>query len=260
MEKLMIAATKMKQNQKHVIWAVIGDFVFFIVLGFLTLPINQKILQLVQAILGQLSSGSGIMNAASFEASVLFQPSIKPFTIKLIGVYVMLFATILVCYSIFQGIAWGMSMKIVHPIKLSKYIKSFLTLNAVWIFGFIIAHFFSLWVSFHELAAVRIGTKAPMLLIGLKYIVWILLGYFAFISYCLIGEKHSGIKQAFIVGKTKFNELLTPIFCLLVLGFVLELVLRTAFRISSWAGIIAGVVIVLPVFVYGRIVMKLAIQ
>lgn len=126
------ALKQIKKNTMLFITAAIIDIIFLLAYGFYTAPIKNQILTHAALITSKLAvimaeKPTGILKQA-------FAPEIRPYTIKLIIIILILFITTYLVYVISQGTSWWITTRIAgKKHKYHEYMKEFAKINLIWL-------------------------------------------------------------------------------------------------------------------------------
>jgi hypothetical protein len=251
----------LKEHKPLVLLSASIDLLFLFVYGFVfsmvfsriggyLLELYNLMMESPQQIQGSLL-GKGLFSAlrATPEMSFVFNKLIIWFLILGIMIYVL--------YSVFQGISWRISYRIIgKKIAYSRFIVKFALVNLFWFVFYIIYQIIDYLFDLNAMIAgnMDLGQSAP----GLSFIAFMLwismfvIGYFALISYTLV-MKHRVIRKSFGLGFKKFKVLLPAYLTVLAVFFVINLLLVLSSRISPVVMFALGMVTVFPAMTWARV-------
>jgi len=179
----MIETLKLiKNNLLLFATAIIVDITFFIAYGFYTARIIDKIIAHATLITNKLSvimaeQPTGLLKH-------LFDADIKPITIKLGLLIILLFAITYVIYCIFQGTSWWFTTKIAGKKDTYRdYLLGFARINLIWMAGYIIYKILDFTLSLRFVLLQKIIENTTNTGGKILFAAALLLGITAFFSY-----------------------------------------------------------------------------
>lgn len=242
------------------------QIIFFVILFFINLTYQTRILESAQAItdylskqrLDEVSVASNILKQKNILGddplmiSRNFNEMVKNFRIYLIYIFVLLIA--------FASLSWAITNRLIHNADFKQLTKIFSRIFIVLLFylGLIFIFFFYLFnISFAEIATVSgLTTKyIPFLIFS------IILAYFMFISLSLIHkiELKRIFKKTLSVGIKKMHYILAVYF-VNVLLFAVSIFLLYYFIEKNFFILLLSITLMIFSFVFGRIFMANVVE
>ena len=228
------------------------ELIFFVAIGFATAPIFNRILIYAQAYFGALAVQAPMLLQGTPPASS------TALLAKLIVLYLIFFVTVYLVYGLCEGLAWAYASKAVFPnIDGRTYLCRFARANLLWIPLYAALHLMSLLADFQLLNAESMGIAPPTLLPTTLVVFSILLAYAAFMDYALLPMMANGRLRTIFRVVPK----LLPVLALIVLIFLaVNAILIWAFSVNQFFALAIGMLLVLPLFTYGRLLWMNALQ
>ena len=227
------------------------DLIFFVVLGFVTAPLFDRIVLYAQSYFGSLAGPQLV------DASLRGESLINPLLLKLFLLYFILLLTFYAIYCLFQGFSWGLAARM-FDVPLSEYLRKFAVANMLWVPLYGVIHMLDLAQLFQSAAAERFGLEAPNLIPAIMVTLSLLLIYFAFTDYALLMASNLSLRKR-IAFAFRNGRIFLPIFFFFgLLFFAGNAVLLWVFSRSAVAGMVIGIVILLPLFSFFRLVLNSA--
>jgi hypothetical protein len=243
-------------NVKKIWIPVLSEILFFISLGFFVLPfrdgVYNNLVQLGDSIVQASDSlADGSLTEAIFSQSAL--------NILILGFFTVLLTYIL--YSLFQGFIWKFSFDLdKKKTDYLPYIKRFFLINLFWLLLFIVYQIIDFILLYIDILNQNHNSVFRLSMISQLLILIII--YFAFISYVRIRKEtvKRSIGESFKIGIHKFPLfVITYIFIAALFGLS-NLLLSALSTINNTIMIITGIIIVLPLMVFTRNLIKITVD
>lgn len=227
-------------------------FVFFIAYNFFLGNIMNKVISLLM-LTGKALQG---LTQTDISLNVLSNQQQMNSLIISIGFWIGGLAVLIyVIYCLFQGINWFIAHKMFKiKTKPVDYIKRFFAVNFVWyIIVMIISYFYVKAVIYTQVLRTpsNLGTVNIF-----SAILLIVICYFAFVSYALI-KKYGfidSIKKSFSLATKEFSTIASMYTLFILAFFLIDIILKLIFMISTALMIIVGIILIFPVIAYMRLV------
>ena len=179
----------LKWPLKSLLLCMIADALFFVVYGFLTTPLKDKIMAQVMVIGGLAAqqvpdTGSrAVQSGRSIVAMLLTQPDIAPYAFRTLLLLVLLAVASFVIYCLFQACGWYLAHKsaALHS-GLAEYVAYFTRLNLWWAVLFFLYSGLSLLVAMRAAVLNTLYTQTDVLGITLT-IFAVIVALFAVWTY-----------------------------------------------------------------------------
>ncbi len=228
--------------KKHAFWLVIGsmvDALFFIAWGFFTTPVKEKIVEhailtsnQLSAVLAQDRTKIGLLGR-------LFEPTVRPMTIKLLLLILLLFIVIYIIYNIFQGTSWWMATKIAEKEwKYKEYMLGFARVNLIWISAYMVYKFLDVIISLRNLIIQKLAPGTPDIAGNLLLLVLAFIFIAAYFSYPTLKAK--------TIFKTPIKTSAALIILSTSIYLATQYVLNLISKISTDTALIAGIILLFP--------------
>tara|TARA_Y100000310_G_scaffold339887_1_gene433981 strand:+ start:3851 stop:4672 length:822 start_codon:yes stop_codon:yes gene_type:complete len=263
------SSTKLlKEHKPLVLLSASIDLLFLFVYGFVFSMVFSKIegylLELYNLMMEYSQQIQGSLLEKGLFSALRATPEMSEVFNELIIWFLVLGIVIYVLYSVFQGISWRISYKIIgKKIGYSKFLIRFGLVNLFWFAFYIIYQIIDYLFDLNAMIAVNmdLGQSAPGLSF-ISFMVWIsmfVIGYFVLISYTLV-MKHRVIRKSFGLGFRKLKVLLPAYLTVLAVFFTLNLLLVLSFRISPVLMFIVGIIGVFPAITWARVFFNLSVN
>ena len=233
-------------------------------LGFITRPINVKVMDYVIIIGTTISEKApSMMRGESIGALIAEDFVMTSLFGRLIVLFAILAFSFFLVYVFFHGVVWKLSSKIAgRKMHMYSYMREFLLVNIFLMILFIVYHLLSLYAdlraaSFRAFAMPVSGAFANFTIIFL-----IVIAYFAFISYTLIGKYKTWekISKSFWLGTHRIKYIL-PAFA--IIAAVIYAFGKLA-QLASTAGpglmFAVGIFTIIPAMTWARIYLTFVVE
>jgi len=240
-----------------------ADLVFFIVYGFVTGPVRDKILEHV-IIIGSLMSQSAQVTGAQAvqqgqSAIALFAqvPAIRPYLGNLFWLFVLLSLGSFVTYALVQGAAWYIAHRVAGD-KLSwqEFISRFALLNIWWGIAFFLYSMLSLMFQMRA-AVINVVAFTPQanVLGGALMVMGIIVGILATWTYARTMQVRSAKSLVAGVKWTvkQWKRTLPATLAVVIIFVALNYAILGLTQLNPAVGLIAGVIFVFPAFAWTRL-------
>jgi hypothetical protein len=196
---------------------------------------------------------------------VLFSyPEISSILYSIFGILLLLAITIYIVFSVFQGYAWRMSLKITgRKMSYYKFFRQFVLLSILWLVLFYSQRIFVVFISIISTVAEKIYYSSPSFMLDYLALGFLLaIAYFALISYSLVGRYPLWkiIKKSFYFGVKKAVYFLPMYLLLLILFWIISQLIGLAGGVSSALFWIVGFALVFPCLAFSRIYLALVVN
>lgn len=250
----------LKNNPKYLIFSVIFDLLFFVIYGVVSLVIFNIITDKSNILLQIASSNKDSINQLIAEGKNLFQAMMlqQGFSQSLKSIVLLFFVLMIfiyLVYCIFQSLNWRITRNITgSKFRTGEFIKSFFKINMLWFALFYLGLLFERMIG---IVLILSSKKQDTGIIAL--IIAVLIAYFAFISYALIGKK-GAVKQSFILGFKKFL-IFVPMYAIIAIVFlIINYILLFAQQTNYILMVILGFLLFLPALTWARVFICLAVN
>ncbi|MBI2546399.1 hypothetical protein HYV81_04420 [Candidatus Woesearchaeota archaeon] len=250
----------MAAHKSYILLPGIFDMLFFLIYGFITAPIWIKILEHVQAIayvaqdrhaeISELVPTKGIIGAFAGDPTGYY---LRNFLLLLL--ILSLIAYFLYCF--FQGIAWFIAKKQANKgLAFYKFLWQFFRINILWYILFLLYYGTNIVYGYIAQRALRLNQPSSAALVYWSLFVYlIVLSYFAFISYGLLGKYRDWgtYRSSFSLGVLNIQYLL-PLFLILTGIFItINYLLQLVGSANQWLALVLGFVLVIPALAFARL-------
>ncbi|MBI2129875.1 hypothetical protein HYU07_06600 [Candidatus Woesearchaeota archaeon] len=243
----------LKNNPKYIIFSAIFDLLFFAIYGVVSLAIFNIITDKANILLQIASSSKDSINQLIAEGKNLFQAMMlqQGFSQGLKSILLLFFALMIfiyLVYCVFQGMNWRIARKLTGgKFEVIGFMKSFFKINILWFAIFYLGLLFERIIG---IVLILSGKKQDTGVIAL--IIAVLVAYFAFISYALIGKK-GAIKRAFASGFKKFL-IFVPVYIVIAIVFlIINYILILAQQLNYALMVVLGFLLFLPALSWARV-------
>jgi hypothetical protein len=235
-----------KLIRKNLGWlaiAAVTDVFFFLVYGFLTRPVRDKIIEHIVIIGGKLSQlATETIKTSYFK--LLWTESVKPYTTQMLFLLLIFLIMVWVLYCVFQGTTWWICRTIAGKKEAyQKYLITFTKLNIVWGLLFVIYLALDTYVDLKN-ALLKAVTQQPAGQSILLIIYLIIVIYFALISYST-----GKLRNIFKTGKN-LKQTIPPMLLSFVLILIIHFIVKLAGMINAIAALIIGILLILPALTF----------
>ncbi len=258
---------QMLTNKLYIIQPGIFDILLVFIYGFITQPIWVKVLEQIQAIayvaqnqpraISQNIPTEGIVGAFAGDVTVYY---LRNFLILLLILAIITYFV----YCFFQGIAWYFAKRQGRKETIFyKYLRQFFRINVLWFILFLIYYTINVVYGYIAQRAIRFNQATNVSLVFWTLMIFlILIAYFAFISYGLIGNYRDRIiyNKSFVMGVTKVHIIL-PMFLIIIGIFItINYILKFAALANNWFAIILGFILTIPALAFTRLYLVKVIE
>ena len=252
----------MRDQRRELLSPFLVDIAFLYMFGFISAAFGEKITQYAVQLAFLVSSKSGLLTQQYVSSSIPQMIAANPQIASSIYTLMLLFSlssfASFLLFLVLESLSfWFIMKQSGYPLPYGRYFLQFCQVSTVW-FGFMIIY----WVSsYADSLAFTLSNRTVLYKPSLSIAIYLLiLGYFALISYSLIGTGsfRSLIKSTFSLGFKP--RLLALAVSLLVLYSILNVVLIIAFALNQFLGLVLGFALVLPFLIFARIAMLRAVR
>ncbi|MBI4144568.1 hypothetical protein HY486_04945 [Candidatus Woesearchaeota archaeon] len=195
-------------NNKKTVLCMAVDGVLFFLLGYLTLPILNKIIETTIQMLNTILQN---------KVGIFQQPALQ-YTTKIIWLYLLLAITIFVLYSLFQGTAWKITAKITKKTALT--IKEFTKISTPYLMAFYIIYLGQTYYGLKQTFIQKLTQQpTPNMYAWFYYITTIIIITTAYFGYTK--HKHA-IKEMLAKSGSITTYILGVIIVYLNLSFIID--------------------------------------
>ncbi len=256
---MMHACSRMKKDYKTTGLVMLFDFLFLVILGFVSSPLVLRITDYLFFI-GQAIGRYTTLNpdAQNQALTVLIKnTSMQPYVGKVALLLVIWIVCVYLIYVFFQSLAWWYTVRVAvnQETPLYNYILRFLRINIPWYGLFIVLQIALYIYSLFTLAAQRQAGLAEGVLPShpVFAVLYLLIAYLAVISYTLIAQNTArrSFIPAFVLGVKRFH-ILFPAFILALIPFVLVNFILFAAAKSALLTLLLGFLLFFPLLVWAR--------
>ena len=250
---------KVTKKPWYVLYQAAIDFVFLFSFGFLISPLFQKIAEQLTSISFVTSQQAAASRVTSIGASIgawMQNPEVVGYVRNIVLIYVLMLISFYVIYSFFQGINWkiaGATAGVKMPFY--RFMAHFFRINLLWVIIIGLYHLSSIVVKLQMFSRARLNIPGKPPLFYYAGIGLLIAGYFALLSYGLIGQTKSPLKKAFSLGVKRAKMIVPYYLLLLVTFFLIDLLLNQAK--TAVLVMVGGILLFLPALALGRILMTL---
>jgi hypothetical protein len=258
----------LKKNPRDLLYIISADILFILVYGILSFAMVERLREYLLSAGAEIASRSAeitqqVMYKSVFE--VLFSyPEIGPLISSIFWLLLLIILTAYVLFSVFQGYAWKISLKMIgRKVSYYNFSMQFILINILWIILFYSQRIFTVFSQLLNFMAEKVspGTSTSAYhYISMIFLIAIV--YFAVISYSLIGKYSiAGIlKKTFAFGVRKAKYFLPMYALVAILFWLINFILHQAGSINKIAFLIAGFVLVFPAFAFSRVYIALIVN
>lgn len=250
----------MRKRWAWVLLVILIDIAFIFIFSFVYTLYFTKILDYLQIIMQQtpiLTSAVQSQDIAS-TTSIIQEVGRAVFEIKKIAL--MLAISVFVLWIGIQTVNWKNCFKIAkEKVSYINYLKSFTIMSAIWtaIISFII--YISVQMFFGKVSTMTTNpSDGTILNIGLL-IALVVVGYFALVSFSIKGTIREVLKKTVMFSLSRSKVLVTYLL-IIAIAAVINFIIMGLLKINNILGLVIGLILVLLLFVYGRIYMINVIQ
>lgn len=234
------------------------DIVLFLIYGFATAPIYNKLLAHINLI-GS-NAGTAVQEATRYNQgffAILAHESIKPYVYKIALLLLLLAATIYLIYCILQAINWKIALQMTgKKIRYIDYLKKFLIINTIWFSLYIIYYLLVLAVDLRKILITTITQAQPSSALNIILTFYlILIAYFAAISYVKLS-----VKKSWQTGTAEIKQLFPSVLLIAAYLLLINIITGQLISLNPIIGMTAGTILLIPAFTIGRIYISLRID
>jgi len=258
----------LKEHKPLVLLSASIDMLFLFVYGFVfSLIFNNKVgvylLELYNLMIKSPEDIQGSLLSQGLFASLRATPELALVFNRIIIWFLVLTVAVYIIYSVFQGLSWNISYRIIgKKMDFFKFLTQFSLINLFWFIFYIIYQIMAYLFALRTIIAQNINsTPAP----SLNFILWLyllVLAYFMLISYTLIG-RYKPIKiigKSFRLGFKKVKILLPSYLFVLFIFLLINFLLVLSFRISPILMFVIGILTVFPAIAWARVFFNLVVN
>lgn len=239
------------QQRIKIIFPIILELMFFLVLGFFSGPLlNEIFTNLVY--IGDLMAGESVTASKNMWDVVVSSESFAH--MALIGVVLILVVYVLYC--LFHGIIWRYCMGLNGKgTGYMAYIKRFFLVNILWYILYIFIYLIYFFLFYIDTVGRRINPSGFYFISVIPIFFLLVVVYFALISYVLIYRNNAwkSIRKSIKIGILRSYPLIGNMFLLIIFFFVLNYFLYLLSLVSFVLLVIGGIVILMPMLVFARV-------
>ena len=262
----------LKEHKPLVLLSASADMLFLFVYGFVFSMVFSRIegylLELYNLMMESPQKMQNTLLNNGLLSALRATPEMSAVFGKAVTWFLVLGAIIYVLYSIFQGISWRISYRIMgKKIAYSRFIVKFALVNLLWFVFYIIYQVIDYLFDLNAMIAVNmdLGQSTSAGLSFIAFMVWVsmfVIGYFALISYTLIGRYNffGVIKKSFGFGFRRLKVLLPAYLIILAVFFTINQFLILIFRINPMVMFALGIVTVFPAMTWARVFFNIAMN
>jgi len=234
------------------------DIILFLIYGFATAPIYNKLLAHINLI-GS-NAGTAVQEATRYSQgffSILAHESIKPYLYKIALLLLLLAATVYLIYCILQAINWKIALQMTgKKIRYLDYFKKFLIINIIWFILYIIYYLLVLAVDLRKILITTIAQAQPSSVLNIILTFYlIIIAYFAAISYIQLS-----VKKSWQTGTKKIKQLFPSVLLIAAYLMLINIITGQLIYFNPIIGMITGTILLIPAFTIGRIYISLLIN
>ena len=250
----------LNNNPRCIIFSLIFDLLFFVIYGVVSLAIFNIITDKANILLQIASSNKDSINQLIAEGKNLFQammlqPGFTSSFKAILLLSLILMVSIYLIYCIFQSLNWRIARNLTgSKFRVSEFMKSFFKINILWFVLFYLGLFFERIIG---IVLILSSKKQDTGVIAL--IIAVLIAYFAFISYALLGKK-GAIKQSFVKGFKDFLIFIPMYFIIALMFFIINYVLLFAQQTNYIFMVVLGFLLFLPALAWARVFICLVVN
>jgi len=227
-------------------------FVFFIAYNFFLGNIMNKVISLLML------TGKALQGLTQTDISLNVLSNQQQMNSLIISIGFWIFGLVILSYllyCIFQGLVWFIAHKMFKiKTRPADYIKRFFAVNLVWyLMVVIIGYFYVKAVIYTQVLRTPSNLETVNIF---STILLIVICYFAFVSYALI-KKYGfidSIKKSFSLATKEFSTIASMYILFILAFFLIDIILKLIFMISTALMIIVGIILIFPVIAYMRLV------
>lgn len=178
-----------KEHPGLLVLAAVIDALFFIVYGFLTAPVSDKIIEQSVMITNELSKqwAAGLKTGL---LKLLFMDPAKQYTGKLLMYLALLFLLGFVIYSLFQALTWVLALRSAgHHQTYWRYLRGFMRVNLTWFAAYILYRLLDIVVDLRFVLIQKFEPAAINILGGILQSIFVFVVLCAITSYPTLRAK-----------------------------------------------------------------------
>ncbi len=233
------------------------EVAFLLLFGFFAVPLRDAINQHLVYLSDELISAS----AVSGQITSVILESVSYHKILQLGfAFAVLFY---VLYCLFQGFLWKFCLSFSSKKKqYASYLKKFFLVNLFWYPFFIAYVLLSFLLSYMDTVAERYNPEGFFSLSWVSTLFLLAIVYFAFLSYVFIDKEKvwKSILRSFKVGFSRIKTVLGMYAGIIVVFGIVHMILIFSGQLSEVLSFIVGLFLVLPLFLWIRIVIGKMVQ
>jgi len=189
--------------------------------------------------------------------SGLLGSGLQPLAFNMLLLILLLAFSAFFIYALFQGLAWRFSLDLIKKENLNSYLRKFFFVSLFWFAWFCLYYFFNFLFYFLDTLNKRANASPASII---TYVFFLLLVYFASISYVLIGYSKKPVSRSFALGLKKAHYIILPFALFVVCLFLLNFLFALIVSFSYLFGIFFGIVFILPLLALGRILLSFTLK
>ncbi|PIN85885.1 hypothetical protein COV19_07380 [Candidatus Woesearchaeota archaeon CG10_big_fil_rev_8_21_14_0_10_44_13] len=251
------------RNPIFILSSFFVDLLFFLLFGivysFFSSGMIEHLIE-VNNLIGELNSQLSAITAGSEDNAVLSaimqQQSVVMEHLKWIGIYVgLIVVSTYILWCIFQGINWHLASWVTHKKKTHFYVYlgRFSLLNLIWLIALGLIGYITYKLSVYNAMATITVISQNSINYLMLFLAAVLL-YLAVVSYSFSAKEGflGSLKNAFVLGVRK-ARFYAASYLLVALAVFLVYLLISLLNLGLVAAVLVDLVIMLPMFAYGRV-------
>jgi len=177
--------------------------------------------------------------------------------------FVLLAAAVYLIYSVFHGLSWAISHRIIgKKIAFLRFSTQFFLINLFWFVFYVIQEVIAYLFELRDMISINVNQTPASNLSLILWLYLVILAYFALISYTLIG-KYKPLKiiaNSFKLGFKKIKILFPSYLIVLLVFLIINFILVLCSRINLIFMFIVGIITVFPAMTWARVFFNLTVQ
>ncbi|HLD43676.1 MAG TPA: hypothetical protein VJB08_06870 [Candidatus Nanoarchaeia archaeon] len=254
----------LRGQRRQLITPFLIDIAFLYVTGFITAAFGNKITEYAVQLGFLVSSRSGNLTQQYVSSSIPQMMAANPQIASSVYTLILLFSlSSLAAFVLFLSLEsfsfWLILKQSGYPVAFGRYFLQFFQVSLVWL-AFMVVYWMS---SYADSLRFTLSNRTALYTPSPGFLVYLLLvGYFALISYSLIGTGSfkSIITSTFSLGVKKAHLLGALAVSLIALYSVFNLILVFAFLLNQFLGLMLGFALVVPCLIFVRVVMAKGVR
>jgi hypothetical protein len=258
------ALRRISKNPSLLVAAGILDVMFFFVLGFITRPINVKIMDYIIIIGTTISEKApSMVRGESVIAMIRGDFLMSSLLNRLLVLFVILAFAVFLVYLFFQAVVWKMSSRIAgRKMHIYAYMKEFFLVNIFWMILFIIYHLLSLFAELREASLRPFDIQVSNAFANFTVLLLLVIAYFAFISYTLIGKYRTKdkLRKSFWLGTRRIKYILPAFGLIAAVIYAFGNLAQLALMAGPGLMIAVGIFTIIPAMTWARIYLTFVVE